>query len=163
MTIRDVCADFGYKPPTSSSREVISSSIVGGPQTYIAQNVYDTTTGGGTFLTEFSVNDTILSAGGVNYFMESGTGQGMRVCVDWTTAPQGSGTLDTQLITSASPLLSLPTVMIDFGALPVSQFFPGYRQLATLPRSANWQRYIAVQVITTGLVGRGRLCFMDRA
>jgi hypothetical protein len=156
LTIRDVNNDFGYQPPTSSTGEVITYPIVGGPQTYLAPNVYDATSGGGAFLTELTVNDTILCVpGGFNFFMESGTGQGMRVCIDWTTAPQGSGTIDTQLITCASPSMSSPTVMIEFGALPVSQFYAGLRQLAMLPRSSNWQRYIGVQVTTTGTMSAG--------
>ena len=155
MTLRDVCADFGYQPPTSSTAEVITYSIVGGPQTYLAPNVYDATSGGGAYLTELTVNDTILSVGGLNFFMENGTGQGMRVCIDWTTAPQGPGTIDTQLITCASPSMSSPTVMIEFGALPVSQFYAGLRQLAMLPRSSNWQRYIGVRVTTTGAMSAG--------
>jgi hypothetical protein len=150
-----VAADFAYQPPTAASTEVCMGSIVGPAQFYIAPNSYDATSGGGAYLTELTAVDTILSVNGVNYFTESGAGFGMRLCVDWTIAPQGSGTIDTQLITSASSSMSSPTVMIDFGALPVSQYFAGYRQIAGLPRSSNWQRYLSLNIITTGTMTAG--------
>lgn len=163
MTVRDVCNDFGYKPPTATSVEVCSASIVGAGGTYIAPNSYDATSGGGAYLTELTALDTILSVGGINYFCESGAGFGMRLVVDWVTAPVGTGTIDAQLITSARPELTFDqygnplsfTAMLDFGALPVSQFFAGYRQIAMLPRSSNWQRYLGLQIITTGTMTAG--------
>jgi hypothetical protein len=87
----------------------------------------------------------------------------MRICVNWVKAPMGTGTVDVQLITNDDPNLikdaygnSLTfTTMVDFGALPLSQFFTGYRQIAELPRSSAWQRYLGVQVITTGTLTAG--------
>jgi hypothetical protein len=155
MTVRDVAADFGYQPPTSSSVEICSASIVGPAGTYVAPNSYDATSGGGAYLTELTVNDTILSVGGINYFVEGGAGFGMRLVVDWITAPAGSGTIRTQLITSASSSLSSTTVMIDFGALPVLTFVAGYRQIMMLPRSPAWQRYLSLQILTTGTMTAG--------
>ena len=154
MTIRDVAADFGYKPPTSSSLEVITSSIVGAAQTYVAPNSFDSGPYGAA-LTELTALDTILSVGGTNYFVEQGAGQGMKLCVDWVSAPVGSGTIQTQLITSASSSLLSPMVMIDFGALPLSIFFQGYRQIMALPRSNAWQRFLSLQVITTATMSAG--------
>jgi len=154
VTLRDVAVDFGYQPPTSSTVEVISSSIVGPASTYIAGNSLDSGPYGAA-LTELTALDTILSVGGMNYFVEAGIGQGLKLVVDWVTAPVGSGSLDVQLITSASATLSAPTVMIEFGALPVSQFYAGYRQIATLPRSGNWLRFLGLQVTTTGTMTAG--------
>jgi hypothetical protein len=45
--------------------------------------------------------------------------------------------------------------MIDFGALPVLTFVAGYRQIMMLPRSSVWQRYLTLQVITTGTMTAG--------
>jgi hypothetical protein len=155
VTIRDVAADFGYKPPTSTSVEVCSASIVGPAGTYIAPNSYDATSGGGAYLTELTALDQILSVGGINYFVEHGAGFGMRLVVDWISAPVGSGTIHTQLLTSASSSLSTTAVMMDFTALPLSTFFAGYRQMMILPRSSAWQRYLTLQVITTATMTAG--------
>lgn len=154
MTIRDVAADFGYKPPTASTGEIVSSSIVGIAGTYIAPNSFDSGPYGAT-LTELTALDTILTVGGQNFFVEQGAGQGMKLCVDWVSAPVGSGTIQTQLITSASSSLSTTVTMIDFGALPLATFFHGYRQIMTLPRSNAWLRFLTLQVITTGAMSAG--------
>jgi hypothetical protein len=155
VTVRDVAADFAYQPPTSSSKEICTGSIVGPAGTYIAPNSYDATSGGGAFLTELTAMDTILSVGGLNYFNENGAGFGMRLVVDWVTAPVGSGTIQTQLLTSALSSLSTTVVMMDFTALPLSMFSAGYRQMNMLPRSSTWQRYLTLQIITTGMMSAG--------
>jgi hypothetical protein len=155
VTIRDVAADFAYQPPTATSSELCTGSIVGPAGPYLAPNSYDATSGGGAYLTELTASDQILSVNGVNYFTENGAGFGMRLCVDWVVAPVGSGTIDTQLITSAASNLASPAVMIDFGALPVAGFVAGYRQIASLPRSSNWLRYMSLNIITTGTLTAG--------
>jgi hypothetical protein len=157
LTIRDVIADFGYQPPNSSTGEVVSASIVGSAETFVAPNSFDSGPYGAA-LTELTALDTILTVGGQNFFVEQGAGQGMKLCVDWITAPVGSGTIQTQLVTSASASnasISSATVMIDFGALPVAAFVAGYRQIMALPRSAAWQRYLTLRVITTGAMSAG--------
>ncbi len=154
MTVRDVCADFGYQPPTSSAVEIASASIVGAAGTYLAPNSFDSGPYGAA-LTELTALDTILSVGGMNYFVEQGAGQGMRLCVDWIVAPAGSGNIQTQLITCATSNLSPPLVMIDFGARPVAMFFRGYRQIMPLPRSSSWQRFIGLQIVTSGTLTQG--------
>lgn len=154
MTIRDVQADLGFQPRTASTAEIAATSIVGGSGAYVAQNSYDT----GPYnahLTEFSPLDQILSVGGQNYFVESGTGQGLKVCIDWVTAVQGFGSIQSQLITSAALSLSSPVTMIDFGVQPATMFFQGYRQIQLLPRSASWLRWIGLQVITSGFFFQG--------
>jgi hypothetical protein len=155
--MRDVCADFGYQPPTSSTGEVVSSSIVGTAGTYLAPNSFDSGPYGAA-LTELTALDTILTVGGQNFFVEQGAGQGMKLCVDWISAPAGSGTIQTQLITSASSSLSSTVIMIDFGAMPLSTFFQGYRQIMALPRSSAWQRFLSLQVITTATMSAGSYC-----
>lgn len=157
MTIRDVQADFGYKAPAASTGEVISSSIVGGGGIYLARNSYDAGPFG-AYLTELTALDTILTVGGQNFFVEQGAGQGMKLVVDWITAPAGGTSIRTQLVTSAAldnASISNPTVMIDFGVLPVAMFFQGYRQIMTLPRSASWQRFLSLRVITVGTMTQG--------
>lgn len=143
MTVRDVAVDFAYQPPTGSRAEICTGSIVGTAQTFLAPNSYDAGPFG-TYLTEFSPMDTILSAGGQNLFVETGTGQGMKLCVDWVTAPAGSGTIQTQLITCALSNMSTPLVMIDFGAQLLSRFVAGYRQIMMLPRSNQWARFLSL-------------------
>lgn len=163
MTIRDVQNDFAYQPPTATSKEICTGSIVGPAGVYLAPNSYDGSGIGGAYLTELTAMDQVLSVGGLNHFVENGAGFGMRLCVDWVTQPIGSGTIDTQLITNATPNLThdvfnnpIPyTVMIDFGPLPFSAFVPGYRQIAALPRSSNWGRYLGVQITTTGTITQG--------
>jgi hypothetical protein len=172
MTIRDVGGlDFAYQPPTSSSKEVIAGSIAGLGQTFIAPNSIDTGPYG-SFLTELAANDTQLAGRGEHYqafaggsfiqvgqtfyFTESGVGNEMKLVVDWVSAVVGiGGTIQIQLITSASPTMSNPVVMIDFGALPLSAFLAGYRQITPLPRSSNWGRYLGLRVITTGFLSSG--------
>jgi hypothetical protein len=155
VTIRDVAADFGYQPPTSSAVELATASIVGPAGVYIAPNSYDAGNGG-AFLTELTALDQILSVAGQNFFVEAGTGQGMKLCVDWVTALVGSGTIHTELITSASSTMSTPTVMVDFGLLPIAMFFQGYRQIQPLPRSSSWQRFLGLQIITSATMSQGR-------
>jgi hypothetical protein len=155
--MRDVCADFGYKPPTGSTGEVISSSIIGSAAAYLAANSFDSGPYGAS-LTELTALDTILSVGGMNYFVEQGAGQGLKLCVDWVTAPIGTGTIQTQLITSAgadNASLSSATVMIDFGAQPVALFVAGYRQIMPLPRSNAWKRFLSLKVTTSGTLTQG--------
>jgi hypothetical protein len=157
MTIRDVAADFAYKPPTGSTGEVVSSSIVGNPGPYLAPNSFDSGPYGAA-LTEFTALDTILSVGGMNYFVEQGAGQGMQLVVDWVAAPVGGGTIQTQLLTSASASnasVSSALVMVDFGALPVATFFQGYRQIMPLPRSSSWQRFLSLRITTTAALTQG--------
>ena len=157
MTVRDVAADFGYKPPTSSTGEVISSSIVGAAGTYLAANSFDSGPYGAA-LTELTAGDQILTVGAQSFFVESGAGQGLKLCIDWVTAPVGTGTIRAQLFTSAAPDLApleSALVMIDFGALPVAMFPQGYRQIQQLPRSASWKRFLSLQVITTGAMTQG--------
>lgn len=154
MTIRDVQNDFGFVPATLSTPAIPSVSIVGTAATYLAPNSIDSGPYG-TALTELTANDTILSVGGMNYFVEAGIGRDMRLVVDWIQAPVGSGSIDVQLITSASSSLSSPVVMLDFTSLPLSAFFAGYRQITTLPRSSYWLRYLGLQVITTGPMTAG--------
>jgi hypothetical protein len=156
VTIRDVANDFGYQAPTASTKEVISSSIVGTAGTYLAPNSFDSGPYGAA-LTELTALDTILSVGGTNYFVEQGAGQGMKLCVDWATAPIGGTSLQAQLITCAYSNMTTvtPTTMIDFGALPISMFFQGYRQIMTLPRSNAWQRFLTMRVVTTGAMSAG--------
>jgi len=161
MTVRDVCADFGYQPPTATSKEICTGSIVGPAGTYLAPNSYDATSGGGAYLTELTALDQILSVGGVNYFLESGAGFGMRICVDWVTAPVGGTSIQTEVLTSTSSAMPpsnppiVTTTMIDFGPVAISNVPAGTRQIMSLPRSSQWQRYIALQVITTGTMTAG--------
>jgi len=154
MTLRDVQADFGFQPRTATTVEIASASIIGPAGTYISPNSYDAGPFG-AYLTEFSPLDHILSVGGQNLYTESGAGFGMKLVVDWVTAPAGSGTIQTQLITSASSGLFTPTTIIDFGALPVAAFPAGYRQIASLPRSNNWARYLTLQIVTTATMSAG--------
>jgi hypothetical protein len=154
MTIRDVSADFGFVPQTASSAQVVSTSIVGGPNTYLGINSFDS----GPFaayLTEFSPMDTILTVGGQNFFVEAGAGGNMKLVIDWTTAPLGGTSVRTQLITAATSNMSTPTVMIDFGIIPIASVPVGTRQIMALPRSNAWARYLAVQVVTAGTMSAG--------
>jgi hypothetical protein len=155
VTIRDVAADFGYQPPSPSAVEIVSASIVGAAGTYLAPNSFDTGPFGAA-LTELRALDTILTVGGVNYFVEQGAGQNMKLCIDWVTAPAGSGTIHTQLITCATSNMSTPTVMVDFGVLPIAMFFQGYRQIQPLPRSASWQRFLGLQITTSAMITQGQ-------
>lgn len=156
MTVRDVQVDFGFQPRTATTVEIAASSIVGPAGTYIAPNTYDAGPFG-AYLTVFSPMDTILSVGGQNLFVESGAGFGMKLVVDWVSAPAGNGTIQTQLITTPSSVLNNPpfAVMIDFGAQPVAAFTAGTRQIMTLPRSNQWQRYLSLQIITSATLVAG--------
>ena len=96
----------------------------------------------------------------MNYFVENGVGHGMKLVVDWVVAPVGGTSIQTQLITSAaatSASISSGTAMINFGVLPLANFFQGYRQIMTLPRSASWQRFLSLQITTVGTFTAGSL------
>jgi len=91
--------------------------------------------------------------GGQNFFVEQGAGQNMKLVIDWVSAPAGGTSVQTQLITSSgidNASISSSLVMIDFGVLPVSMFFAGYRQIQPLPRSASWRRFLSLRIITAG-------------
>ena len=100
MTIRDVLCDFTYQPPSSAGPEIVSASIVGSPQTFLARNSYDAGPFGAA-LTELTALDTILTVGGQNFFVEQGAGQDMKLVVDWVSARWAGLRVQTQLITSA--------------------------------------------------------------
>ena len=157
MTIRDVQVDLGYQPPTSSSKELVAVSIAGPPQTFLAPNSIDSGPYGAA-LTELTALDTVLSVGGVNFFVEDGVGQGMKLVVDWVTAPVGGTSIQVELISSAAATIasiSSGTAMINFGVLPPAAFFQGYRQIMALPRSASWQRFLSLQITTVGTFTAG--------
>jgi hypothetical protein len=157
MTIRDVQVDMGYQPPTSSSKELVAVSLVGQPATFFAPNSIDSAPYGAA-LTELTALDTILSAGGQNFFVEDGVGQGMKLVIDWVVAPAGGTSIQAELITSAATTnasLSSGTVMMNFGTLPTAMFYAGYRQIMALPRSASWQRFLSLQIATAGVFTAG--------
>lgn len=153
MSIRDFQASF---TDTSSGN---SLSIVGAAGTYIAPNSLDTSPLG-AYLTELSANDTQLSAN-VNTGRDLGGGDEIFLVIDWVTAPVGGTSADVQLITSAASSLSSPTVMYDFGVQVIAnltgptQYGKYVRQIAALPRSANWLQWLGLQIVTVGTMTAG--------
>jgi hypothetical protein len=163
MGTRDVEIDFAYRPPTATTGEIFSTSIVGPPGTYLAPNSIDTSPLG-AYLTEFTTSDTILSAGGINYFVERDLGGGLplRLVIDWITAPAGGISVDMQLLTSNTSTMAtsgfpapLTSVILDFGAQPIAILVKGSRQLSELPRSANYQQFLGLQAVTVGAMTAG--------
>lgn len=159
MSIRDTQNDFGFVESTLSSPPVQTNSIAGVTQTFLARNTWDTGQLG-AYLTELAPNDQILTIGAQFIFVDQGGCDSLKFCINWTTAVVPAAgllnpTLDVQLITSVGPTLTHDaygnpidfSVMVDFGPQPASNFVAGYRQLASLPRSANWLRYIGVQIV----------------
>jgi len=151
MSVRDTQNDFGFVESTLVAPAVQTNSIAGVTQTFLARNTWDTGQLG-AYLTELAPNDQILTVGSQFVFVDQGGCDSLKFCVNWTTTVLAAGgvispTIDVQLVTSASPALTSPVVMIEFGAQPAANFVAGYRQLASLPRSANWLRYIGVQVV----------------
>jgi hypothetical protein len=157
MSTRDVATDFCYQPPTPTSPEVVSTSIVGPAGTYLAPNSIDT---GGVagYLSALSAADTLLTVGGITYFRDVGGGESLTLVIDWTTGVQGSGTVDMQLLSSAFANISAPWPVVDFGAVPVATLQQGYRQTLPLPRSNTLTRYLqflGLQAITSGTITQG--------
>lgn len=153
MTIRDFQASFTDTAAGSST------SIVGAAGTYIAPNSIDTAPLG-TYLTELTAGDTQLS-GQVNTFRDLGGGYPLVLVVDWIQAPTGGTSADVQLVTSASSSLSSPTIMLDLGVVAIAgltgptQYGKFVRQVAFVPRSANWLEWIGLQVVTVGTMTGG--------
>jgi hypothetical protein len=153
VTIRDVAQDFGYGPPTgvAGAGEVFASSIVGFEGTYLAPNTIDTGALG-AYLTELTQQDTLLTVSGLTFLVDRDIGGALKLVIDWTTAPVGGNSVDMQLVTSSDPSMQTgASVVLDLGVQPIATLTRGYRQIAALPRSASYQRYLGLQAVTQGL------------
>jgi hypothetical protein len=104
-----------------------------------------------------------------------GTGYPAWLVILFTTAPTsgGAATIDMQLVSSASPALTSPNVMVDLtgGALAYNggKFNAGQRYAIALPRAGiggttGWLRYIGINFIvaTAALTGGVFNAFLTR-
>ena len=125
------------------------ASIVGPAGTYLAPNSVDHGPAGVTFSAN-SIADTIIVPGQPATTLI----KRLWLFVQWAQAAAGGTSVSLQLITSAAPDLSSPTVLFDLGAQPTANLVQGFRQIIPLPDKIA-ARYLGVQAITTGAFTAG--------